>query len=48
MVLKLIAIGALGNMLSPSAQHVQKHETAQFIRILDRGSKNSAYVSISV
>jgi 3-hydroxyisobutyrate dehydrogenase len=38
MTLKLLAIGALGNMLGPSAQHLQNNKTAKFIRILDRGA----------
>ncbi len=39
MTLKLIAIGGLGNMLGPSAQHLQGSEQASYIRVLDRGTK---------
>src|SRR5690242_16978269 len=38
MTLKLIGIGALGTMLSPSAKHLKNNPTAQYLRILDRGS----------
>lgn len=40
MTLKLIAIGGLGAMLSPSAQHLKKHPNIRYIRILDRGGDN--------
>lgn len=38
MSLKLIAIGALGNMLGPTAKHLQTNKTAKVLRILDRGT----------
>lgn len=38
MTLKLIAIGGLGNMLGPSAQHLAASNTATYIRVLDRGA----------
>lgn len=39
-MLRLIAIGALGNMLSPSAVHLKgKESPAHFIGILDRGGQ---------
>lgn len=38
MTLKLIAIGALGNMLGPASTHLRGSENAQFLRILDRGA----------
>lgn len=38
MPLKLIAIGALGNMLGPSAIHLQSNAAAKVLRILDRGT----------
>ena len=38
MSLKLIAIGALGNMLGPSAKHLQSNDAANVLRILDRGT----------
>ncbi len=38
MTLKLIGIGALGTMLSPSAKHLKNNSTAKYIRILDRGN----------
>jgi 3-hydroxyisobutyrate dehydrogenase-like beta-hydroxyacid dehydrogenase len=41
--LKLIAIGALGNMLSPAAKHLKNSQTAQFIRILDRGTQSAIH-----
>jgi len=40
MTLKLVGIGGLGTMLSPSAKHLQDHSTAKYIRILDRGGMN--------
>lgn len=36
--LKLIGIGGLGTMLSPSAKHLKNNSTAKYLRILDRGS----------
>ncbi len=36
MTLKLIAIGALGTMLGPSAEHLNP-DIAQYLRVLDRG-----------
>ncbi|HVV67646.1 MAG TPA: NAD(P)-binding domain-containing protein [Gammaproteobacteria bacterium] len=41
MTLKLVAIGGLGNMLGPSAQHLQNSEVARYLRILDRGTKGA-------
>jgi len=38
MTLKLIAIGALGNMLGPSAKHLLNSDCAKYIRVLDRGA----------
>ena len=40
MTLRLIGIGGLGLMLSPSAKHLSKAQTAKFLRIHDRGSKD--------
>ncbi len=38
MTLKLLAIGGLGNMLGPSATHLQDPNIAQYLRVLDRGN----------
>ncbi|MCF8105190.1 MAG: hypothetical protein K9K64_06880 [Desulfohalobiaceae bacterium] len=38
MAFRLVGIGGLGLMLSPSAKHLAKGETARFIRIHDRGT----------
>lgn len=43
MSLKLIAIGALGNMLSPAAIHLKNSTIAHFIRILDRGTQSATH-----
>lgn len=43
MSLKLIAIGALGNMLSPAAIHLKNSTAAHFIRILDRGTQSATH-----
>lgn len=40
MALKLVGIGALGLMLSPSARHLKPHGPAQFIRVHDRGTQD--------
>ena len=40
MTLKLIGIGAMGLMLSPSAKHLKSDGNAQYIRIFDRGTKD--------
>jgi 3-hydroxyisobutyrate dehydrogenase-like beta-hydroxyacid dehydrogenase len=40
MPLKLVAIGGLGTMLSPSATHLQNHRDAHYLRVLDRGGNN--------
>jgi 3-hydroxyisobutyrate dehydrogenase-like beta-hydroxyacid dehydrogenase len=40
MTLRLIGIGGLGLMLSPSAKHLSGSKTAQFIRIHDRGTQD--------
>src|SRR5271156_5687141 len=37
MTLRLIAIGALGNMLGPSAKHLLNNPAAVYLRVLDRG-----------
>lgn len=37
MTLKLLAIGGLGNMLAPSAFHLQDKKIASYLRILDQG-----------
>lgn len=39
MTLKLIAIGALGHMLGPTAKHLEHSDSAQFLRFLDRGKQ---------
>lgn len=36
-MLKLLAIGGLGNMLGASAKHLQNSQVAQYVRVLDRG-----------
>ena len=41
MTLKLVAIGGLGNMLGPSAQHLQNSDVARYLRVLDRGTKGA-------
>lgn len=41
MTLKLVAIGGLGNMLGPSAQHLQNSAVARYLRILDRGTQGA-------
>lgn len=41
MTLKLIAIGGLGTMLSPSAKHLKNHASAQYLRVLDRGGDSA-------
>jgi 3-hydroxyisobutyrate dehydrogenase-like beta-hydroxyacid dehydrogenase len=41
MSLKLIAIGALGTMLSPSAKHLKNQEVTTYLRVLDRGGKGT-------
>lgn len=41
MSLKLVAIGGLGLMLSPSARHLKSDSEARFIRIHDRGKKGT-------
>lgn len=38
MTLKLLGIGGMGLMLSPSARHLKADGPAQFVRILDRGT----------
>ncbi|MDZ7761464.1 MAG: NAD(P)-binding domain-containing protein [Desulfovermiculus sp.] len=40
MTLRLIGIGGLGLMLSPSAKHLSSSKTATFIRIHDRGTQD--------
>jgi 3-hydroxyisobutyrate dehydrogenase-like beta-hydroxyacid dehydrogenase len=40
-MLKLVGIGALGTMLSPSAMHLAKSELARFARVLDRNPTDS-------
>jgi 3-hydroxyisobutyrate dehydrogenase-like beta-hydroxyacid dehydrogenase len=39
-MLRLVGIGALGNMLSPAAYHLNKESEARFIRIYDRNPLN--------
>lgn len=46
MKLKLIGIGALGKMLSPSSRHLKGSELASYVRILDR-EKNDAHRNAS-
>jgi 3-hydroxyisobutyrate dehydrogenase-like beta-hydroxyacid dehydrogenase len=41
MTLKLLAIGGLGTMLSPSARHLQQTPAAKYLRVLDRGSRDA-------
>lgn len=43
MTLKLIGIGALGNMLSPAAKHLKNSPVARFVRILDRGVQSATH-----
>ncbi len=40
MTLKLIGIGGMGLMLSPSAKHLEKEGPARFIRVHDRGTQD--------
>ena len=40
MTIKLVGIGGLGLMLSPSAKHLKEGGPARFIRIHDRGTKD--------
>ena len=40
MALKLLGIGGMGLMLSPSAKHLTKDGPARFVRIFDRGTKD--------
>jgi len=37
--MRLVAIGALGTMLSPAALHLKEHAETRFARILDRGTQ---------
>ena len=41
MALKLVGIGGMGLMLSPSAKHLQTGGPAQFLRIHDRGTQDA-------
>jgi 3-hydroxyisobutyrate dehydrogenase len=41
MTLKLIGIGGMGLMLSPSAKHLEQDGPARFIRIHDRGTQDA-------
>ena len=40
MTMKLVGIGGMGLMLSPSAKHLKSGGAAQFLRIHDRGTKD--------
>jgi 3-hydroxyisobutyrate dehydrogenase len=40
MTIKLVGIGGMGLMLSPSAKHLKPGGTARFLRIHDRGTKD--------
>ena len=40
MTLRLIGIGGMGLMLSPSAKHLQAGGPANFLRIHDRGTRD--------
>lgn len=40
MTLKLLGIGGMGLMLSPSAKHLKADGTAKFVRIFDRGTSD--------
>ena len=40
MTMKLVGIGGMGLMLSPSAKHLKSGEPAHFLRIHDRGTKD--------
>ncbi len=40
MTLSLVGVGALGNMLSPSAKHLSAGGPARFLRIHDRGTRD--------
>ena len=41
MTIKLIGIGGMGLMLSPSAQHLEQDGPARFIRVHDRGTRDT-------
>ncbi|MGD8662717.1 MAG: hypothetical protein PVH37_22425, partial [Desulfobacterales bacterium] len=41
MTLKLVGIGGMGLMLSPSAKHLEQGGPARFLRIHDRGTKDN-------
>ena len=41
MTTKLLGIGGMGLMLSPSAKHLDKEGPATFLRIHDRGTKDA-------
>ena len=41
MTIKLLGIGGMGLMLSPSAKHLKADGPAQFVRIFDRGTKDN-------
>lgn len=41
MTIKLIGIGGMGLMLSPSAQHLEQDGLARFIRVHDRGTRDA-------
>lgn len=43
MTLKLIAIGGLGSMLGPSAEHVSRQGVARYVRALDRGTRSARH-----
>ena len=40
MTMKLVGIGGMGLMLSPSAKHLKSGGPARFLRIHDRGTKD--------
>ena len=40
MTIKLLGIGGMGLMLSPSAKHLKADGPAQFVRVFDRGTKD--------
>ena len=40
MTIKLVGIGGMGLMLSPSAKHLKPGSPARFLRIHDRGTKD--------
>jgi hypothetical protein len=40
MTIKLLGIGGMGLMLSPSAKHLKPEGAARFLRLHDRGTKD--------